>query len=786
MVTTLRRKLRRDVLGHRLQFLAVALPAMIGIALFVGTFDAHRNLQDSYDDTFRRQHFADLTVTGGAVEAFAGRAVRVPGVAAVGTRIVADVAIRVGDHELWGRIVGLPDDGEPAVGRVEVLRGSYLVAGRSGQVLVEQHMAEHFHLDPGDSIALQSPSGSRAVSVRGVVSSAEYLWPARSRQDNMPLPDNFGVVFVPDSLARIVTGTDRPSEALVSFDEPPDPALVARLARLAGRMEAGTLGVTEADDQVSNAVLQSDLDAIGELAVLFPLLFLLATGLGIYVLLARRVHSEAPIIGTLRSVGFERRHIVTHYLAYGVTAAGIGSILGLAGGIWLARLTTNSYANAIDLHTVTVEIRPGTLAIGLAFGLVAGAVAAFVPAHAASRVSPAQALRASGPSGGGRRSALERVFPPLGRLPLRFTAVLRGLERNRRRSASTALGVAMALALVLVAWIMLDSTNEWLADAREVNRYDARMMFDKPVDGMRLDDLTAEQGVTAAETARFAPVSIRAGSRRYDSTAIGLEPSTTMHHFDAAAGAADRVPRRGVVVGSALRTASSLDLDVGDIVDLTFAGGRSTRQPVVGFVDEPIGTYVYASESNLAAWDPHARSSALVRFEPDANRGAVLRRLTGLPGVIAVEDNDSVIDAMREYMQLIYVLIGMMLVFGAAMAFGLLFTTMSVNVAERSVELATLRASGVEHRRLSRLVTGENVLLTALGIAPGMLLGIWLAGSFLSVYTNDLWHFDLVVRPSSLTLAGAAVIVTALVAQRPALRAVRRLAVAEVVRTRSS
>jgi putative ABC transport system permease protein len=371
-------------------------------------------------------------------------------------------------------------------------------------------------------------------------------------------------------------------------------------------------------------------------------------------------------------------------------------------------------------------------------------------------------------------------------LPLRFTAVLRGLERNRRRSASTALGVAMALALVLVAWIMLDSTNEWLADAGEVNRYDARVVFDGPVDDRRIDEVDATPGVIATETARVAPVSIRVGSGRYESTVVGFTPGTTMHRFDASAGRADRVPRRGVVVGGALRTSPYLELDVGDVVELTFADGASTRQPVVGFVDEPIGTYVYASEANLATWDPQSLSSALVRFDSGADRGASLHRLTGLPGVIAVEDNDSVIDAMREYMQLIYVLIGMMLVFGAAMASGLLFTTMSVNVAERSVELATLRASGVEHRRLSRLVTGENVLLTALGIAPGILLGIWLARSFLSVYTNDLWHLDLVVRPSSLALAGVAVIVTALVAQRPALRAVRRLATAEVVRTRST
>lgn len=73
---------------------------------------------------------------------------------------------------------------------------------------------------------------------------------------------------------------------------------------------------------------------------------------------------------------------------------------------------------------------------------------------------------------------------------------------------------------------------------------------------------------------------------------------------------------------------------------------------------------------------------------------------------------------MDDYMDLFYVFVAVMLVFGGLLAFTVLFATLSVNLAERGTELATLRASGVGRRRLARLVTAENLLVVAAAPSP--------------------------------------------------------------------
>ena len=127
-----------------------------------------------------------------------------------------------------------------------------------------------------------------------------------------------------------------------------------------------------------------------------------------------------------------------------------------------------------------------------------------------------------------------------------------------------------------------------------------------------------------------------------------------------------------------------------------------------------------------------------------------------------------------------------MIAFGAAMALALIYAAISVNIAERSVEVATLRAEGVRQRILSRLITAENLIVTLLGIPPGIGLGFLLAKPLLATYTNDLWRFDLVVAPATPILTGVAICAAALVSQWPGLRAVNRLDVASVVRLRSA
>lgn len=99
-------------------------------------------------------------------------------------------------------------------------------------------------------------------------------------------------------------------------------------------------------EQPSNSILQEDIDSLHQMAVYFPLLFLFAAGLAIYVLLSRRVAEERQIIGTLRATGVKARPLGWHYMSYALLAGLMGTAIGVPLGTALAGRSPTTTPNS--------------------------------------------------------------------------------------------------------------------------------------------------------------------------------------------------------------------------------------------------------------------------------------------------------------------------------------------------------------------------------------------------------------------------------------------------------
>jgi len=784
MVTPLRRKLLRDIGRHRPQFVAIAITIFLGVMVFAASYDSFQNLKASYDQTFVDFRFANLFVRGGNTEAFAADAAGIPGVEVVQTRYVADLPLEISGVKLLGRVVGLPESGQPLVNQLKVIAGAL---PRGDGVVVEEHMARHFGLVVGDHVSLYDDAAWIQADVTGIVSSPEYIWPARDRQDIITSPDNFGVVFAVQSRAAAWTGLDAPNEAVLAYaGTSDDAAITAQLTDLAASHAA--LDVMPRELQPSNAALSEDIAGFEETALFFPLLFLAAAGMAAYVLIGRLVYAQRPYIGGLLANGFTRRQIAGHFLGYGLVPGLAGAIPGALAGIWLARVITRLYTGLLSVPVTLVQFYPTTVVIALVFGLGVSVVAALAPALVASRIHPAHVMRGESPKGRGGMSIIERIFPPARRLSTRWRMMLRNIGRNPRRTAYTIIGVVLSLMLVLVSWGMID-TVQHLLDRQfvQIQRQDATVYFTAPVDADAVSRLADVNGVAAAEPVFESPVSLSVAGRTYATSLVVMDPATTMHRFAAPSGDWVSLPGSGLLVGTTLE--SDFGARVGDPVSVTVGTANVTfMDTIAGFVDEPLGTIAYSSWENAAARAgvPIPVTSALIRYEPGVDPAAVRDGLTSLSTVAAFEDAKAMLNTVQDFMGLFYGFVGVMLVFGAAMSFALMFNTMSVNIVERAREIATLLAVGTERRAISRLVTIENLLVTGMGIPLGLVAGYYVSAAAMSSFASDMFRFDLYVRPTTFVLSALAMVIVALIAQIPGLRIVQRLRIPEIVKERSA
>jgi putative ABC transport system permease protein len=778
-VNVLSRKLLRDISLQKTQFIAVAVTVFLGITMFGASYDSFQNLQASYDATATQTRFANLTVTGGDIPSFVSFAEAQSGVESIETRTVVDLPFGLSNTRLLGRVVGIPDSSE--VNLLSMQSGS---EPAPGETVLEAHLADHFELGAGSTVSLLGPDGWMDVPVSGVAASPEYIWPAKSRQEVLTTPDNFGVVFVPEMDARRLAGVEEPNQAVVYYrDGEPNDGLTATLTSAA----ADAVDVFTRADQPSNSALEEDLTGFEELSVFFPILFLTASGMAGYVMITRLVQAQRPQIGIMLANGFTRRTLLRHYLGYGLVPGVAGAIPGAIAGSLLARLITGYYTDIISVPVTLVETHPMTALVAVMLGVGASLLAALGPALTASRITPAESMRGFAPVGGGRPSIIERIVPAAGRMPIRWRMGLRGIERNPRRTTSTILGVVLSLILVLVSWGMIDTIQQLMnLQFDRIETQDARVYFDGPVDDTAISALTGVDGVAGAERSAQVPASVASGSDVLSTAVIVLPADTTMHGFFDAHRDPITFDGSGALVSQGLL--DSTGAVVGGDLQVTVAGLGSIDVPVAGVVDEPLGSFVYMTFDTAEALTGIGvpATAALISYDGSAEADTIRQAILDLPNVAAFEDTEALAEMMRGFMGLFYAFVGVMLAFGAAMAFALIFNSMSVNIAERTREVGTLMAVGVDRSTVSRLITVENLAVVLIGVPIGLVAGYWVSAAALASFESDMFRLTLDMRPSTLALSALAMVIVAFLSQRPGLTAIRRMDLTRIIKDRSS
>ncbi|OGO01795.1 MAG: hypothetical protein A2Y59_03755, partial [Chloroflexi bacterium RBG_13_52_14] len=523
----LQRNLIRDLVTSKSLFLAVAIVILLGVAIFDASSIGYQNLKSSYDYSYESLRFADFTVK--VVEApseTTDELKSLPGVEAVTGRINTDIPITLpGDEEkrVLVRAITLPSDFRPAVNDVKVEQGAYFEGDESNVLLLERSFAEYHELNPEDIVLLTVANQEVAFKVAGIVTSPEYIWPAKSRQELLVSPESFGVIFISQDTMASLTGDSVISEFCVIVDEGADRAAVIEEVE-AILAPYGIMEVVPAEEQPSNAALSIDIQEMGNMAQVYPLLFLIVGALVTYILLARIVLNQRSQIGLMRAMGYSRKEVLIHYLSFALIIGVAGAVAGTMAGYLLSRVVTGIYTTALGLPFTKIEMEWLVMFEGLLLGIVPCVAAGIVPAYAASRLHPAEAMRTPAPAAG-RKLLLERLFPFLARLSHLWKIPLRNIFRNRRRSIYTIMGVAFGIALILVSLIIMESMNSFMSfQFTQIQRYDAQVAFAESQPATLVGEVQGGGEFTKVEPVLQVPVRLEYEGKDYNTMAIGISP----------------------------------------------------------------------------------------------------------------------------------------------------------------------------------------------------------------------------------------------------------------------
>ena len=136
-------------------------------------------------------------------------------------------------------------------------------------------------------------------------------------------------------------------------------------------------------------------DFIRLLGLVLTAIFGLGAVLGAMITMYAQVGTRINEIGTMRALGFQRRHILLAFLLEAGLLGGLGWLIGMIPAAFLNFLTlsTINWASFAEI-TFRFTLTPGILLKSLAFGVGMGLVGGLLPAFKAARLPLIDALRA--------------------------------------------------------------------------------------------------------------------------------------------------------------------------------------------------------------------------------------------------------------------------------------------------------------------------------------------------------------------------------------------------------
>jgi putative ABC transport system permease protein len=781
-------KLTRDIRSSWAQFASLILLVALGVACFVGLNAAYKDLAVSYDHTYDVLHLADaLFALDSAPADVAAQVAAVPGVQAVEGRTVVDAGLLLpnGD-EIRARLIGLPTNQRSAVNDIYLESGRYLQPGDGQVALLDIHFAHFYDFKAGTQLRVFLGGREETFDSVGVAVSPEYLFLSPSEQEIIASARSFAILFVPqEALTRLLGAPDMINQLGVLVSSPD--ARTTTVSRVGEILKPFGLSKTTLRENIPAVqALQMDLEGYREIAATVPAMILIIAALSVYITLGRMVQGQRVQVGLARALGCSRRAIVMHYLLFALAIGIIGSIVGVAGGVWMGGSVTRVYASELGIPLVETRFYPVYVIGGIALSLLFCALGGIWPARSAARMRPAQAMRLD-PSVAlvsGKVPLLESIIERVLRLPLSLRLAIRNVLRVRRRSLASGLGIVFAFILVLSTWAMFDSMD-WMMKVQyeEIDRWDLSAVYSEPKMPSVADDAAKLAGVEKSEALLQLPGKIKAGTQEHDVFIVGMTPSDdNLHHLRLGKGKTPAGVLGGsqIVMGPVL--VDMLDVKPGDSVRLETPWGSGDFTFSAESAEMLGGTSVFVSLADAQAMIKAPVVNALyLKVQPDA-RKAVNQALYRQTGAAAVSLKEDTVSDFSSMMGMFYVFMGVLLIFCLAMAGAILFNAMTVSVLERQREVATLRALGESRGRITASILLENVILWALALVPGLVMGYGTALEMGAEFNSQLFRFEIIILPRSYVIAAVGILLTMFVAAIPAIRRVNRLRLAEATK----
>ncbi len=512
--------------------------------------------------------------------------------------------------------------------------------------------------------------------------------------------------------------------------------------------------ILDRNTNVGYLAVDSNSNIVAGVSRVFPVFFLLVAALVCITTMTRMVEEERTQIGTLKALGYSNGKIISKYLLYAGSAAVLGCGLGvLVGSVVFPCILWTAYNLILSLRPeleIVFDI-PLCVAVTAAYTLVVCAVT-WCCCRMSLREVPAELIRPKPPTSG--RKILMEYLPFWEKISFLNKVMIRNIFRYRQRLLMMLVGIGGCTALLVTGFGIGDSIVDIVSfQFEEVTLYDIQVQFDGGRTEEQMAQFRKEMRGEIADLAFAHQSSIELDFGDGTKSVYMISTGDDMTgFFDFHCG---QEPLAMPGVGEALISAGvaeAMGITPGDSVRIRNSDMQGMDLTVSGVFDNHVYNYVFVHpQSVIGQWGSAPEFQlAYVNVDRDSDPHSVSAELWEASDVMSVMVNQDLADQVGSMLQAMNLVVATVVVCAGLLAIIVIYNLTNININERLREIATIKVLGFTAFESAAYVFKENLILSVVGAALGLIGGKLLLDFVMSQIKIDMVWFLARVLPTSL------------------------------------
>ena len=694
------RKLFRTAWKYKAQFISMIVMVAIGIGVFVGFNMEWRSLEKDTGDFLSQTNYADFRIM--SEEGFSENDIKsikeIDGVKAASR--VFSVNVDVKDENKSLALFALEDY---TVSTMLVMNGREYDENSDGFWLSDKYATAN-NVNIGDVLTVKYSNAEITGEVVGLVKSGEFMICTSGSAQLMPDYTAFGFAYVSPEKIKSALGGFLFYPQINILSDMEKTQMEQAVKNALGR----TTLVLSKEEHTSYAAAISEIEEGKTMVSVLPVLFLLIGVLTMITTMHRITANEKTQIGTLKALGFKNGRILRHYTAYGLFIGIVGTVLGIALGYLICSFVVNPNGmegTYFDMPYWNLYAPWWTWIILI--GVVAFlTLIGFLSVKKMLKGTASDALRPYTPKNV-RSLAVEKTEIWNG---MKFATKwnLRDVFRHKTRTAMTLVGIIGCMLLLVGGLGMQDTMTGMIATLdQQILNYETRVNFTETVTAEQaisfVDGYDADYVADVSVQVDGDPITLEVYHIAHDAVRFIDKNNRTVSIGNDGAYISMRVANRGYKAGD---TISFSPYGSDAVYEIQVAGIlRSFQMESISMTVE------YAENIQL----PYTITSAFLNDSPSDLK---------FDFIAGTQTKSQIMDSYNSFMQIMYIMVLIFVLAAVVLGVVVLYNLGVMSYVERSRELATLKVVGFKNKQIGRILIGQNVWLTVIGILIGLPAGV--------------------------------------------------------------